>query len=688
LSPTLSILVVNPDSKERDLIISQLGDETHHMLAAESGEQAWASLSSERVDLVLLDTTSPDFNGLQFLARIQKQAHLKNIPVILMLVASTPIDKVRAFDEGAVDIIVKPFDNDELRARVRSHLRQKKEQIDQIRATREITVFASRKITAAEQRFDVLVNNSYDLVSELDDGLFIAYCSPNHRDMLHYPIAQLTGSYWPEFVHPDDRDRVVALLEQLHKSCTNGRVRHRFLDSQGKWRWFDTSGSGFSNVHAKGRLLLCSRDVTQLKQTEDRLDHLALHDPLTDLGNRQHFVNELTNSLARNESGAVIYIDLDNFKLINHTQGVAVGDQILISLATLLASGLTSRHLVCRLEGDEFCILLRNVDEQLALAETLRLLDICSAQSLGSSSNPLKVSLSAGIALLESNLDQEEIRARAEAALYAAKSGWTTGNLSRVRLYKDDNEEMQKIRISAQWYNRIKEACRDSLNAFEIWYQPIRFLASEQLFCEEALLRIRTPDGILHFPPEFIGAAERYHLVTEVDRMVIHKVFNDMKMRPELSTSINLAGVTVADPSIKQYIIDELTTSGISPTRVIFEITETSCITNLANAKALVTGLREIGCRFALDDFGSGFSSLMYLKNLPVDIVKIDGRFISRITESKADLVLLRSINDIAHLLGKTTVAENVESAHILEMLQLVGVDYVQGYHIGRPKLK
>jgi EAL domain-containing protein (putative c-di-GMP-specific phosphodiesterase class I) len=331
---------------------------------------------------------------------------------------------------------------------------------------------------------------------------------------------------------------------------------------------------------------------------------------------------------------------------------------------------LDQRHLVCRHGGDEFCILLRNVSATEAQAEGDRIVLTFRKHPIGIAGNQLGITISAGLAMVEPDTSAEEVLSRANSALHAAKAR----GKNRCRFYHSGSTEIRTIRNSAEWVSRIEEGLEEK--RFEIWYQPMVQLSDSVELCREALLRYRGDDGQLHYPSEFMPGAERYNMMSKLA---------DLREHADLHASINLSGNSITEPGMVDFLMSAFEKSGVSPERVIFEITETVFIANLTQAQAMVRHLQDLGCQFALDDFGSGFSSLNYLKNLPVNIVKIDGSFIQSIATDNVDYALLRSINEIAHLLGKRTVAEYVDSDNSWQMLEAIGVDYGQGFHIGKP---
>jgi len=680
---TPRILIIEDQDSVCRVLTILLRREKYQPITVRDATSALTLLRSQTVELILLDLTLPDMNGMTLFEIIHAQENLRHIPVIFLTGDVALPSKLKAFEAGAVDYITKPFDYKELMARLRVHLRNKTE----LDARRERAADAAKQaqlsLKAAQQRFNALVQNSYDLVCELTDTLNIAYLSPNHRDILQYEPKELRGTPWLDLIHPEDQEMAMNGLNGILYKATGTQLHLRFKDSENEWRWLETGGSLFSTELGDTRLLLVSRDITKTKETESYLQELALKDPLTGLGNRQMFAEKLAeviNDPKAADQNAVVYFDLDNFKLINDTKGHLVGDQVLCSVTRAIKSVLDERHVICRHGGDEFCILLRNVSPMEAQMEGDRIVLTLRKNPIGLAGNQLGITISAGIAMMETNVSADELLSRANSALHAAKAK----GKNRCRMYHSGSKEIRTIRSSAEWVTRIEEGLRN--RRFEIWYQPMVQLANNTELCREALLRYKGEDGGYHYPSEFMPGAERYNMMSQVDRYVVRSVLEDLAAHEGLCASINLSGNSITEPGMVDFIISAFHKSGVSPDRVIFEITETVFIANLTQAQAMVRHLQELGCQFALDDFGSGFSSLNYLKNLPVNIVKIDGSFIQSIATDNVDFALLRSINEIAHLLGKRTVAEYVDSDNTWQMLESIGVDYGQGFFIGKPE--
>jgi diguanylate cyclase (GGDEF)-like protein/PAS domain S-box-containing protein len=441
-----------------------------------------------------------------------------------------------------------------------------------------------------------------------------------------------------------------------------------------------------------GRLegsVVAFRDISERLRLERELVWQATHDPLTRLYNRSRFEDELeaeVNRLRRSdETSALLYLDLDRFKYINDTAGHAAGDQLLVEIARQLQTRLREVDVLARLGGDEFAIILRNVTAETvpAVAEGFR--EILAHHSFVHAGRCYNVNGSIGVALIgRASGSPGEVLANADIACHIAKAR----GRNQTHLYSPENDEKVVMHRELGWSTRLQEALKG--NGFVLHYQPIVSVdAGSPSTHYEALIRYVNARGDVVSPNTFLPVAERFGLMPQVDLWVLT---NAVRKLAELATNgqtatltVNISGQTLdakeLGPQLRQ-LIEEYR---FDPGSLILEITETSAIANMEAAQRLIHELKALGCRFALDDFGSGFSSFYHLKHLPVDFVKIDGQFVQTMATSSTDRAIVASINEIAHSFGKRTVAEFVENADTLDLLRACGVDYVQGYYISRP---
>ena len=438
--------------------------------------------------------------------------------------------------------------------------------------------------------------------------------------------------------------------------------------------------------------VLVFHDVSESRELNRRLSYAASHDILTELVNRREFELRLERALksakARETSYAVLYLDLDQFKIVNDACGHNAGDALLKQIGALLKSKIRWRDTLARLGGDEFGVLLESctMDEALRTAETLR--EMINEFRFVWDERTFRLGSSIGVVPITPGTDDvASLLSAADSACAAAKDA----GRNRVYSYQENDIDLMKRRKEMQWAARISNALDE--NRFELFRQTIQPLQPglDQGAHYELLLRMRDESGALVAPGLFIAAAERYGLMTAIDRWVIAQAFrwlvSEADERERLSLcSINLSGQSLADEKFLPFVIEQFQTSGLSGACICFEITETAAIASYSQANRFIHALKEIGCRFALDDFGTGLSSFGYLKHFPVDFLKIDGSFVKEILHDPIDREMVRSINEIGHLTGKQTIAEFAENAEIITMLRGMGIDYAQGYGVSEPK--
>jgi len=418
-----------------------------------------------------------------------------------------------------------------------------------------------------------------------------------------------------------------------------------------------------------------------LHQERERLRYLATHDPLTKLLNRAMLMETLEDAARAAREGnrsALVYIDLDNFKLINDSLGHTIGDKVLAEVATVLQQSIRSHDVPFRLGGDEFAILLRDIGLEKAKVISDRILSRIQDFAFSDSTKTFIVRASIGITTIDGTVAGEEVMALADSACYSAKAH----GRSRVEVYDIGDESMAEFRSQAPRAAEIKEAI--AAQRFEILFQPIVDLQMLAPTFYEVLVRLPS-DGKLLLPGTFLPAAERFQLIPEIDRQVIIKALPHLSANHDLHLAINLSGQSFADQTLADFIGASFKTADVEPCRVTFEITETAMISNLPAARTMMHQLRGAGFRFALDDFGAGFSSFSYLKELIPNYLKIDGSFIRDAENDYSKWIFVEMMNDIAHRLKIKSIAEYVEFETTLEKLREIGVDFAQGFLFGEP---
>ncbi|MEO6365307.1 MAG: EAL domain-containing protein [Luteimonas sp.] len=439
--------------------------------------------------------------------------------------------------------------------------------------------------------------------------------------------------------------------------------------------------------------VIAFRDVSEARQLAEQLSFQATHDALTGLANRTTFDRRLRASLEKaagtGTASSMLYLDLDQFKVVNDTCGHIAGDELLKQLSALLGLNLRSSDTLARLGGDEFGVLLENCGREAALGIAEKLRQVVSGFTFAWGEQLFSAGVSIGhVHFSDHSLTLTEVLSKADEACYVAKDM----GRNRIHTYEPGDAAQAHRHGQMEWIGLIQQAIED--NRMVLFAQPIHPVDGRPRFSRhmEVLLRMRGRDGELIAPMAFIPAAERYNLMPMIDRWVIgaameriaaHGPRGDSVIPP--CYAINLSGASLAEASLAKFIRDKVDEHGIPPGWICFEITETAAIANLADAVHLIDELKGIGIRFALDDFGSGMSSFAYLKHLPVDFLKIDGSFVRDIAKDPVDRAMVASINEIGHVMGLCTIAEFVEDDDILEELKKIGVDYAQGYGLSRP---
>jgi diguanylate cyclase (GGDEF)-like protein/PAS domain S-box-containing protein len=444
-----------------------------------------------------------------------------------------------------------------------------------------------------------------------------------------------------------------------------------------------------SNRQLLGAIMVFS-DVTAERLLSKKIAYQASHDPLTDLMNRREFEKRLQrvqeHAQQQKTEHVLCYLDLDQFKVVNDTCGHIAGDELLRQIATLLHKHIRSRDILGRLGGDEFGIIMEHCTVEQASRTAESVLAAISSFRFAWKKNIFNIGVSLGLVSISAEAKNiEDLLNMADTACYAAKRG----GRSRTHIYQHEDRELLKQQGEIHWVSRINQALEK--DHFMLYSQHIRSIKEPERTHYELLLRMYEDEGELILPGAFLPAAERYGLSTKLDAWVIHKILSWLHANPIhlddlFQCSINLSADSLDNDEILQSILSQLEEYQIPADKICFEITETAVIDNLPAASRFIETLRSKGCRFALDDFGSGLASFAYLRNLPVDYLKIDGLFIKNMLADPADLAMVKSINEIGKVMGKQTIAEYVENNDVLDSIKNLGIDYVQGFAVGRPQ--
>ncbi|MEX1200385.1 MAG: EAL domain-containing protein [Methylophaga sp.] len=461
------------------------------------------------------------------------------------------------------------------------------------------------------------------------------------------------------------------------------------IDKNGHIKQISWLHSRIENNNKNAVILSVGLDMTEKKEAEKRIIWMAEHDPLTDLCNRRRFTEEFEKSLRSairyHHNNTLLYLDLDQFKDINDTSGHRAGDELLILVAKTLKKVTRFTDLVARLGGDEFAVLMPESDDTGARILAGKILQELATIQLEYGTVRHKVSASIGIVhypLHDASI--HELLSYADLAMYKAK----TSGKSNFHVFSADDQTRQELETRVFWKHQVEDALEN--HNFILHYQPILELKSNTVEHYEVLIRMHHPEtGDISLPGKFIEVAEQVGLIRNIDQWVINssikKLAEMQKKGINARFAINLSASMIDAPMLLPLLKKLIKKYEIDPSGLIFEVTETVAVSNLQKAKAMMLAIKALGCQFSLDDFGVGFSSFNYMRELPVDIIKIDGIFIKDLDKNADDQLFVKALVDVAKGLGRKTIAEFVENHAVLTLLRSYGVDFAQGFYVGRP---
>ncbi|MDQ3161419.1 MAG: EAL domain-containing protein, partial [Actinomycetota bacterium] len=510
--------------------------------------------------------------------------------------------------------------------------------------------------------------------------------------MLRYSESELLTLTREQLTHPDDLAADLAQVERLVSGeLDHSTLEKRYIDRRGDVVWTLLSRSLVRDDAGHPLHFIAQiQDISERRQFEAKLSHLADHDPLSGLFNRRRFEHELARQVAYTErygtAATLLMLDLDNFKYVNDTLGHATGDELLVRVSSAMVERLRETDIIARLGGDEFAIILPETDAAAGELVAVNLIETIKHDGVVlHEGRAIQVTASIGIASFEKGvaLTPAELMMHADVAMYDAKEA----GRGRFAVH-DPQAGSARLAQTVTWAERIRGALAN--DGFVLYQQPILDLKLGQVTRHELLLRMVGPDGEHIAPATFLYIAERFGLSGDIDSWVVRQavalIAGQERLGRRLQLEVNLSGLSLTSPEVLATIKEELAQSAIDPACLTFEITETAAIVNIQKARSFAERIAQLGCGFALDDFGAGFGSFYYLKHLPFDVLKIDGEFVRNLTESVKDKLVVQSLARIATELGKKTVAEFVEDDATLELVRSYGVDFAQGFGIGRPQ--
>ena len=711
------VLIVDDLPDNLRVLSATLGQKGYEVRCAKNGAMALRAAISAPPDLILLDVKMPDMNGYEVCQQLKASPATQDVPVIFMSALDDVLDKVKAFEVGAVDYIIKPFQVEEVLARIKSQLalQAAKAEIRLLNAELEQRVqqrtaqlatanqLLQREITNRKRTEQWLQESETRLESILDtlEEVVRSACAKKFKLLYLNPAAQKVygrpvweffeqPNLWLEVIHPDDRERVEQATQVL---LQQGRMNleYRILRSDGEVRWLSDRSLAIYDIDGVAtRFDSIIYDITERKRTEEQLIHDALHDALTGLPNRAFFMERLEQVLKQAQWEpdylfAVLFIDLDRFKIINDSLGHTVGDQLLIAFAGLMQRCLRRTDTIARFGGDEFTILLENIEqinEAISIAERIQAELMLPMQI---ENHTIFTSASIGIVLGATGCDRPaELLRNADIAMYCAKEA------GKARYAIFDREMYARTLELLHLESDLRKAIERQ--EFLLHYQPIVSLMTGKLVGFEALIRWQHPERGLVSPTEFISIAEDIGLIVPIGEWVMHQACQQMRewqvKFPEaanLKISVNLASQQIKEAKLIERIDRVMAETGLNGSFLKLEITESMLLNNTEATINMLSEIRARKIQLSIDDFGKGYSSLSYLHRFPINTLKIDGSFVSQMNSDPENFEIVRTINTLAHNLGLDVTAECVETAMEFSQLKALGCEFGQGYFFSKP---
>ena len=671
-----SLLIVNVNETIREMLSHRFKQNGYNTTTAGDGQRALELASQQRFDLILLDIETPETREvLKFLRQSKSSTEL---PIIVISANHQSADILEALSLGANDYTVKPVDFPVVLARVKTHLAHK---------------HAEAALRESEERYALTAKGANDGLWDWNLRTNVIYFSPRWKFMVGREEGEIGSSPedWFRLVHPEDIEQLKeAIAQHLQGATSPFEVEYRMQHLNGGYRWM--LGRGLAVRDCEGK-------PTRMAGSQTDINEGKVADALTGLPNRLLFVDRLERALKLSKKKkpylfALLFLDLDRFKVVNDSLGHLVGDQLLVEIGRRLERCLRTtdtisryedQHLLARLGGDEFTILLediRGVSDATLVAERL-INEVMRPCNLGG--HEIFVSTSIGISISTTGYQNAaDILRDADTAMYRAK----TQGKSRYEIF--DPTMRDQIVARMQLETDLRRAVENQ--EFRTFYQAIVSLADWKIFGFEALVRWQHPTRGLVSPAEFIPLAEETGMILWLGRWVLQEACHQMALwKAQFQDSapkvicVNLSARQFAQPDLVSQLAQILEETKLDPGQLKLEMTESLVMQNVATASAMLKEMKTLGVLLGIDDFGTGYSSLSYLSRFPIDTLKVDGSFVSRIGEDKENLEIVRTIITLAHNLKMDVIAEGVETAEQLSQLRDLGCEYAQGYYFSRP---
>lgn len=678
----MRLLIIEESQEDADLEIRalQMAGLDFEWRRVASFPELEEALASGRWDAVVSDVGLPGLSVGVALPLIR--SYDPELPVVIVSGTIGEASAVAAMKAGVQDYVLK---SDGM-ARLAPALE------------REITDAGHRRRLSRERRLRrsserelrrlaAIVESSAEAIFSISCDGTVESWNRGAEKVFGYPEARMIGVPNQVLV---PGDRLSEFDQWLAHVCEGESVEHQ----ESQWQRRDGSlinvSVTMSPILAEGGgtvigASVIARDITYRLEVESKLRFLADHDALTNLYNRRRFERELEREVKVvnrfGNQGAVLVLDIDNFKAINDSLGHRAGDEVISRVAQIIRDSLRDVDIVARLGGDEFAVF---IPDGSAPEVAARLVGAVRATVLAFGDRVVRTTVSVGVAQVDGNeVTEEELMIRADVAMYEAKGA----GRDQFAVYRPGSGKVRRATEGLRLSERIRTALSE--DRLRVFAQPILDRRLNRVSQYELLVRMDGPDGGMVQPADFLPTADRFGLSSGIDRWMIERAVgilaDDSLLGPEGSVQVNLSARSMVDPNLSARIESSLAEHGIDPWRLVLEVTETNVIDNMEQARLFASRLASFGCRFALDDFGAGFGSFYYLKHLPFEFLKIDGNFVRQLPANRTDQHMVEAIINLAHRLGKRTIAECVEDGETIDLLCSFGIDFIQGYHVGRP---